>query len=78
LMVGAGVLGFLGLVPGMPNLPFLLLGGALGYAAWRIRKRQNETAVADANLPAPLADAQAPAEVSWDDLAPVDPLGIEV
>jgi flagellar biosynthesis protein FlhA len=36
LTVAAVLLGIVGLVPGMPNLPFLALAGILGYAAWRL------------------------------------------
>ena len=31
----AAILGILGMIPGMPNLVFLLLAGGLGYLAWR-------------------------------------------
>jgi flagellar biosynthesis protein FlhA len=50
-IVGA-ILGFLGLVPGLPGLPFFILGGGLGGLAWvisrfaqekvEIKKRQDE------------------------------------
>ena len=39
LTVAAVLLGIIGLVPGMPNLPFLALSGLLGYAAWRLHQR---------------------------------------
>jgi flagellar biosynthesis protein FlhA len=32
LAITAGVIGSLGLIPGMPNLVFLLIASALGYA----------------------------------------------
>lgn len=38
LAVTAGVIGGLGLVPGMPNLVFLGLAAPLGYLAWRRRQ----------------------------------------
>ena len=38
LAVTAGVIGGLGLVPGMPNLVFLGLAAPLGYFAWRRRQ----------------------------------------
>ena len=77
LAVAAGVMLVIGVIPGMPNLPFLLLGAALAYAAWLLfRKREREsiaaTAPAASPTPPPLP------ELSWDDLAPVDPLAIEV
>ncbi|GIX36224.1 MAG: flagellar biosynthesis protein FlhA [Lysobacteraceae bacterium] len=77
LAVAAGVLLVIGVIPGMPNLPFLLLGAGLAFAAWKLfrhRQRQREQAAVAAETPAPAP----PPELSWDDLAPVDPLAIEV
>jgi flagellar biosynthesis protein FlhA len=77
LAVAAAVMIIIGLVPGMPNLPFLLLGGALAFAAWKLSK-QRESARVAAAMPPP-AEALPPLpELSWDDLAPVDALAIEV
>jgi flagellar biosynthesis protein FlhA len=75
--VTAGIVGALGLVPGMPNLVFLLIGGGLAALAWSVNQRQKREAAAppaDATPPAPAPNAEA----SWDDLAPVDTLGLEV
>jgi flagellar biosynthesis protein FlhA len=77
LAVASGIVGFLGLVPGMPNLIFLSIGGLGGWLAWRIWQRQGkpdkeeETAIA-ARKPAE------PVELGWDDVPAVDPLGLEV
>lgn len=71
--VTAGVLGVLGLIPGMPNLVFLSIAGLLGYTAWTL-----------AHQPAPVSEPEKPAappgdgEASWDDLQPVDQLGLEL
>ena len=67
----------LGLIPGMPNIVFLLMSSLIGYYAWWLAKRQREAAarpVATKEDPAP----QANAEATWDDLQPVDALGLEV
>ncbi|MBZ4193212.1 MAG: FHIPEP family type III secretion protein, partial [Candidatus Contendobacter sp.] len=40
LAITAGIIGILGLIPGMPNLVFLSLAGGAGYMAWRIRAKQ--------------------------------------
>lgn len=74
LAVAAGVLGLVGVIPGMPNLVFLLLSGACGGGAWLLMRRARQPA-AEA-MEAPKADK--PAELSWDDVQPEDPLGLEV
>jgi flagellar biosynthesis protein FlhA len=77
LTVAAVLLGIIGLVPGMPNLPFLGLAGLLGYAAWRLHQRN--ALAEDANeTPAASAAPAASAELGWDELRPVEPLGLEV
>jgi flagellar biosynthesis protein FlhA len=40
LGIAAGMLGVFGLMPGMPILPFFLLGGIAGYVAWTLKKQQ--------------------------------------
>jgi flagellar biosynthesis protein FlhA len=76
LAVAAGLMGLIGIVPGMPNLPFLLFAGILGYAAWRLKKHEDaaEPVATDAAMPG----SNAVAELSWDEVAPVEPLGLEV
>ena len=77
LGITAGIVGGLGLVPGMPHLVFLLMAAALGWLAW-LMHRQQQREVAAAAEPAPLPTPPANAEASWDDLTPVDTLGLEV
>ncbi|WP_119291694.1 flagellar biosynthesis protein FlhA [Azohydromonas sediminis] len=76
LAIAASIVGALGLIPGMPNAVFLLLGAAIGALAWTLHRRAQRAAAAP-----PAADtevAPANAEASWDDLVPVDTLGLEV
>jgi flagellar biosynthesis protein FlhA len=75
LAVVGGVLCVLGAVPGMPHLVFLMLGSALGYGAWLLRKHQERAKNAPKPPPPP---PEANAEASWEDLQPVDTLGLEV
>ena len=75
LGVVAGVLTVLGIVPGMPHLVFLAIAAALGYGAWMLHHRQQ--LAKDAPKPPPLP-IEANAEATWDDLQPVDTLGLEV
>jgi len=78
LAITAGVIGLLGVIPGMPHLVFLLIASALGYAAWWLRRKE-QAAEAAAKAPAlPSAAPEANVEASWDDLVPVDTLGLEV
>jgi flagellar biosynthesis protein FlhA len=73
--VTAGVIGVLGLIPGMPHLIFLAISASLGGAAWVMWDRQRRAAAA----PPPPPPAPEPnAEATWDDLQPVDTLGLEV
>ncbi len=77
LFMAAGILGLLGLVPGMPHLVFLTLGLCSAALAWLILKRQS----APAADPAAQALAQAseePKELDWDDVDQVDLIGLEI
>ncbi len=81
LAVAAGILGLVGLVPGMPNVAFLTLAAILGFLSWKMYKRSVEAPAADkakADAQAQAPAAQASAELSWDELRPIDPLGLEV
>jgi flagellar biosynthesis protein FlhA len=73
----AVIIGTLGLVPGMPNIVFLILAAGLGFYAWANRsvsvtESEEETATAEA------AATAKPAELSWDDMQETDVLGLEV
>ncbi|HED4875216.1 TPA: flagellar biosynthesis protein FlhA [Stenotrophomonas maltophilia] len=86
LAITAGILGVVGLVPGMPNVAFLTLAAILGFIAWKVYRKglapaQADTAAGDTNALNALGRPAAPAptaELSWDELRPVDPLGLEV
>ncbi|MGE0557183.1 MAG: flagellar biosynthesis protein FlhA [Burkholderiales bacterium] len=75
LGITAGIIGAMGLVPGMPHLAFLLLAGGLGYAAHYVARRGAIPAPAQSPSQAPAAEN---AEVTWNDVVPVDQLGLEV
>jgi len=77
LTVSSAVIGVLGLIPGMPFFIFVPASGALGYAAWKLHKRH----VSNETKPKPVAQVPVNnpnAEASWEDLQPVDTLGLEV
>ena len=50
--IAAGMLGVFGLMPGMPLIPFALLGGMAGYLAYTLKKQQE---AADLEVLAPVA-----------------------
>jgi flagellar biosynthesis protein FlhA len=81
LAVAGSVLGVMGLIPGMPNLAFLLFGALCCGSAWLLNKRAKRAAAAAAAMPSPSAAPAVPAEqreLSWDDVKPVDLIGVEV
>jgi len=77
LGIAAGIVFSLGMVPGMPHLVFWIVGGGLGWLSWMMLRRQRLEAAAKSGNPAEAAPV-ASTEASWDDLAPVDTLGLEV
>lgn len=72
----AAIVGFLGLIPGMPNFVFIALAAALGSLAWKLNQRKLDVAP----LPVSVAPVPAPEmqEASWADVVPLDVLGLEV
>nr|WP_184997156.1 flagellar biosynthesis protein FlhA [Stenotrophomonas rhizophila] len=86
LTIAAAIMGVVGLVPGMPNVAFLTLSAILGVVAWKAWKKSVAAARAAespaANRPETLglpgATPSSTAELTWDELRPVDPLGLEV
>ncbi|HSP56857.1 MAG TPA: flagellar biosynthesis protein FlhA [Halomonas sp.] len=77
LILSAVVMGLLGLVPGMPNLVFLLFTALLGGLAWYLI-RQNQKRVVREEISAEPPPTQEAPEASWDDVQLVDTLGLEV
>ena len=82
MILTAAIIGVLGLIPGMPNLVFLTIAAAFGALAWHKLKtgsaeeaRPDAAPEASAAAPPPPAESQ---EASWNDVSPVDVLGLEV
>lgn len=72
LIIVAIILSILGVIPGMPHLPFLGAAALLGGIVW-YQKRQKPQESAVETLPNP-----EPEEVTWASVEPLDPLGLEV
>jgi flagellar biosynthesis protein FlhA len=77
LGVTGGILTLLGIIPGMPNLVFLGMAALCGAGAYFLSKRKARDRLAAAP-PAPAAIPAAQRELSWDDVEPVDLIGLEV
>ena len=87
LTVTAVILFIMGIVPGMPHFAFLSLAAVVAGAVWfiyyRSRKQQaaDDAKEVDSALDLPMATADDPdsnRELDWDDVMPVDMVGLEV
>ncbi len=79
LGMSAGVMGLIAILPGIPMLPFLLLGGGAGYAAWRVAKAPKAAEPGPDGKPVDPAAAGASAkEETVTDLLKVDELKLEM
>ena len=72
LVIVAVILAVLGLIPGMPHLPFLGASAVLGGIVWYRKRQQPKT---EAAIPPSPAESE---EVTWASVEPLDPLGLEV
>ncbi|HLM99432.1 MAG TPA: flagellar biosynthesis protein FlhA [Bryobacteraceae bacterium] len=71
LLLASGVLLALSAFPGLPTIPFLLLGAGMGTSAWRMRKRGLEAKkVTETKAPAARENLEA--------VLKVEPLAVEV
>ncbi len=76
LKVVGGILLLIGLIPGMPNVAFLLMGGICATGAWWLGRDKVEAPSA----PTPElqdSDSTMP-ELTWDDVSEADSIGLEV
>lgn len=81
LALSAAVIGLLGLIPGMPNLVFLLFTSSLLGIAWWLRGQEGKAKKTGAAPSAPTraeADVAQVNEATWSDVQMEDVLGLEV
>ena len=76
LAVAAGTLAVLGLVPGMPHFVFLSLAALCAVGAQLIDRRAT-AGQSPQDVDAP-AEGSEPADLDWQDIQPLDALGLEV
>jgi flagellar biosynthesis protein FlhA len=85
LAVSAGIMIVMGLVPGMPHFSFISLGLVAAGGAYLLWKKQNMVKMAaiqevkrQQDLLPPPSRAQESKELGWDDVTPIDMIGLEV
>lgn len=74
--ITAGAISVFGLIPGFPAFPFLMIGGLIGYAGYKVEKNK-ETAKA-AEVKAALAPAASAKAETLESLLPVELVQLEV
>lgn len=75
LFITAGIMAFLGVIPGMPHLVFLTLAAATaGVGLLVIQKRSQLENAQNPTKP----EIEAPKELDWDDVEQVDLIGLEI
>lgn len=85
LAVSAGIMLVMGLVPGMPHIAFIGLAALAGGAAYMVWRKQNQAKLKAQEmaqmqqdlLPSPQR-AMETKELGWDDVTPIDMIGLEV
>ena len=79
LAVSGAILALMGIIPGMPHIAFLGLAAAAGGGAWWFQRRPAQLPENLPSLPEPPAQASPEhRELTWDDVRPVDIIGLEV
>src|SRR6185312_4090372 len=72
LMLASGVLVVLGLFPGLPTIPFMAMGGGIGYVSWNMRRKRAAIEQAE-SMAKPVA-----AKENLETLLKVEPLTVEM
>ncbi len=78
LYITAAIVGGMGIIPGMPHTAFLFLAAILGGAAYLLTQRLRQPQEAPVQAPEAALPAPESEEASWQDVMPVDTLGLEV
>jgi flagellar biosynthesis protein FlhA len=76
LYITAGIIGGMGVIPGMPHVAFILLALVLGATAFLVTQKAKKAAEAPVAPATPLVAPED--EATWQDIVPVDTLGLEV
>jgi flagellar biosynthesis protein FlhA len=77
LQITAVIVGGMGIIPGMPHVAFLLLAGILAGGGYLLTKKSQEEIAVEPKAETPVAAPEVE-EATWQDILPVDTLGLEV
>ncbi len=77
LYVAAGIIGAMGVVPGMPNVVFISIATLLAVGGY-LRSQEGLTPELVDAKPEPVESQQKSTELSWDDVSSLDQIGLEV
>lgn len=77
IYISAGIVAAMGAIPGMPNFAFLALAAFLAGIAYYVENQQKKAPeeVVEEQVPQATTEAE---EASWNDVTPVDIIGLEV
>ncbi len=75
LVITAVIIGIMGLIPGMPNFVFLLIAATLGGIAYSKRAKPAAQTLPTTTPEVPTLERT---DASWEDVTPIDTLGLEV
>ena len=83
LLIAAIVMALLGIIPGMPHIAFLGLAGVTAMGAYFMQQKKDQQQLVDDHdtqqiEQAVAADTTEVKELSWEDVNPVDTIGLEV
>ncbi|CDZ78564.1 Flagellar biosynthesis protein FlhA [Legionella massiliensis] len=80
MIIAAGIIGCIGIIPGMPHIAFLILASGLGGIAYLTIKKNTQMAKIESTSEGKTNALTEPtiADLSWDDVNPVDVIGLEV
>lgn len=77
IYITAGIIGGIGIIPGMPHFAFIVLAGVLAGIAYAVQQQHNKAAIVPEQEPMPEVISESD-EATWDDVVPVDIVGLEV
>jgi flagellar biosynthesis protein FlhA len=79
IYITAGIIGGIGVIPGMPHFAFMMLGGILAGIAYAIGQNKIKAAAQAEEQIEEQPEARSEVDdASWDDVVPVDIVGLEV